>query len=393
VLTSKISSGMPGHRTPTGVFAILQRARYHESNLYSNAPMPFMQRLTWSGVALHAGKLPGYPASHGCIRLPYAVAEQMFGLLRLGARVVVTHDPVTPQAIAHTALPQPRTTHVPSPEAPRVPLTLATTAMMFPQAPVIELAPRAAAEHEKRRVATELAAARDVAKQRLADAAAAADAANAARRDRLAAEAVVGHYQLQAQRFARDVARAASDEDRVQAEASLFAAEEAIADAQAAVATVRANEVALLDASFPAARRAREAEDAVDRAEAAVRLAAVGTEPISIFVSRKEGRLYARQGFTPVFDAAIELTDAGRPLGTHVFQAHADVADPARLTWTAVSTGVGGSAAQALERLRLPASLEDRIAKRLFAGATLIISDTGLGPETGQGTDFVVLTP
>src|SRR5690606_8804076 len=102
-----ISSGQPGHRTPTGVFSILQKARYHESNIYSGAPMPFMQRLTWSGIALHAGQLPGYPASHGCIRLPYQFAQRLFGLTRIGARVVVSHDPVAPVAIAHERLPVP----------------------------------------------------------------------------------------------------------------------------------------------------------------------------------------------------------------------------------------------------------------------------------------------
>lgn len=73
-----ISSGKPGNETPTGVFPILQKSRDHRSNLYNNAPMPFMQRLTWDGIALHAGRIPGYPASHGCVRLPKAFAEQLF---------------------------------------------------------------------------------------------------------------------------------------------------------------------------------------------------------------------------------------------------------------------------------------------------------------------------
>lgn len=87
---STISSGKPGHETPTGVFTILEKAREHYSNLYDNAPMPFMQRLTWSGVALHAGTLPGHPASHGCVRLPYAFSEKLFAATRTGMTVIVT---------------------------------------------------------------------------------------------------------------------------------------------------------------------------------------------------------------------------------------------------------------------------------------------------------------
>ncbi|WP_420145744.1 L,D-transpeptidase family protein [Sphingobium sp.] len=87
---ASVSTGAKGHRTPTGDFPILQKRQWHRSNLYSNAPMPFMQRLTWAGIALHAGHNPGYPVSHGCIRLPYAFARQLFALTRIGMPVEVT---------------------------------------------------------------------------------------------------------------------------------------------------------------------------------------------------------------------------------------------------------------------------------------------------------------
>jgi hypothetical protein len=86
---STASTGKPGHDTPSGAYTILQKRREHYSNLYDDAPMPFMQRLTWGGVALHAGHLPGYPASHGCIRLPLAFAEHLFATTGLGTAVVV----------------------------------------------------------------------------------------------------------------------------------------------------------------------------------------------------------------------------------------------------------------------------------------------------------------
>ncbi|MEI9900407.1 MAG: L,D-transpeptidase family protein [Hyphomicrobium sp.] len=96
IAKSPISSGMTGHPTPTGVFSILEKNRIHHSNLYGGAPMPFMQRVTNSGVAMHAGDLPGYPASHGCIRLPYSFARNLFGITDVGARVIISDDDLTP---------------------------------------------------------------------------------------------------------------------------------------------------------------------------------------------------------------------------------------------------------------------------------------------------------
>lgn len=93
---ASVSTGTSGHRTPTGEFTILQKREWHRSNLYSNAPMPFMQRLTWDGVALHAGHNPGYPASHGCIRLPAAFARSLFGMTQLGTLVRVNADALRP---------------------------------------------------------------------------------------------------------------------------------------------------------------------------------------------------------------------------------------------------------------------------------------------------------
>jgi hypothetical protein len=94
---STVSTGKPGKETPTGVFTILQKAVKHRSNKYSNASMPFMQRLTWDGVAMHAGNLPGYPASHGCVRLPAGFAKLLFGITSLGLTVVITDDPLAPE--------------------------------------------------------------------------------------------------------------------------------------------------------------------------------------------------------------------------------------------------------------------------------------------------------
>jgi hypothetical protein len=104
VSTAPVSSGKPSTPTPTGIFTILQKNKEHRSNLHNDAPMPNMQRITWSGVALHAGDLPGYAASHGCIRLPYRFSEDLFAHTSLGTRVIVTDEPVEPQSFAHPRL-------------------------------------------------------------------------------------------------------------------------------------------------------------------------------------------------------------------------------------------------------------------------------------------------
>lgn len=101
IARSTISSGKPGHETPTGVFPILQKRREHYSNLYDNAPMPFMQRLTWDGIALHGGRIPGYPASHGCVRLPHAFAEKLFELTDRDVNVVVADATSHSLAVVH----------------------------------------------------------------------------------------------------------------------------------------------------------------------------------------------------------------------------------------------------------------------------------------------------
>jgi hypothetical protein len=114
---STISSGKPGNSTPTGVFTILQKNKVHFSSTYDNAPMPYMQRLTWKGVALHAGNLPGYPASHGCVRLPLEFAKRLFDVTEMGGTVVIAgghEDPVNRPVAGVLAPPMAGVTPVPA---------------------------------------------------------------------------------------------------------------------------------------------------------------------------------------------------------------------------------------------------------------------------------------
>ncbi|BCP54810.1 hypothetical protein K32_34270 [Kaistia sp. 32K] len=101
---STCSTGKPGHETPTGVFTILQKDRDHHSTTYDDAPMPNMNRLTWSGIALHAGKLPGYPASHGCVRLPMAFSDKLFGVTHVGTPVIIADTTAFPSSVIHPGM-------------------------------------------------------------------------------------------------------------------------------------------------------------------------------------------------------------------------------------------------------------------------------------------------
>src|SRR6476660_2347346 len=108
IARSSVSTGTHGHPTPLGVFSVISKQRWHRSNIYSSAPMPYMQRITWSGIALHAGVVPGHPASHGCIRLKSDFAVRLWHLTKRGTRVIIAHGDVQPVEITNPHLFQPK---------------------------------------------------------------------------------------------------------------------------------------------------------------------------------------------------------------------------------------------------------------------------------------------
>jgi len=296
VAEAPISTGVPGHPTPMGVFSVIAKSRYHSSNIYSGAPMPYMQRITWSGIALHQGPLPGFPASHGCIRLPEAFAVKLWGLSKLGMRVVITRDQVAPVRFADAHL-----------IAPKPPQDVTGTAM-------------AAATEE-------------------------------------------------------------------------------------VAATVGADKPA----------DALKLPDAPKQPVARIK----PPKPVQAFISRKEGKVYVRQGFEPIFDTPITIAAPDQPWGTHVFTV-TDIKD-GKANWTALTLPSGyvhkpgkekmsakarerqekraadlanaPTAAQALERFDLPPDATTRIGELLTVGSSLIVSDNALSDETGAETGFIVLTP
>ncbi len=420
VARSMISTGVPGHPTPKGVFTIIGRERYHRSNIYSGAPMPLMQRITWSGIAMHVGVVPGRPASHGCIRLPAAFAAKLWGMTRIGERVIISPREVTPIDFAHPLLPAPK----------MIALTYAGQAPS-PGATVPWASPKDFAEQLKARAVADAAAAAKTVKEAAAAVVQLQEEVARAAAERQAAEAMQASALSKAGRAmaSLDAARAGKDKQS-QVSARLNAMDappigKADADrlpsepTEAAAATARlemANSAfAAKDGQLTDALKrlsdATAASQASANAEADARRRLT---PVSVLISRKDHRIYVRQGLAPLFDAPISVRDPDAPFGSHVFIATA--ADGTSLRWSVVSLpqqeprerskvrpeqiepqsidvsvrNVSGPA-EALERVGMTDDIRDRIAERLWIGGSIIVSDQPLSGETGNvGTDITV---
>jgi lipoprotein-anchoring transpeptidase ErfK/SrfK len=331
IAEAPVSTGMKGHPTPTGVFSVIQKEKWHRSNIYSGAPMPYMQRITWSGVALHAGVLPGYPASHGCIRMPADFATRLYGMTKMGTRVIVARHGVAPAEFTHPKL--------------------ALLKKRPEPAPVAEPAKPA---------------------DKGADAGANPDLAG------------------------KTASATVSVTDGVTAVAATTN-EEPKAEPPAV-----APALPLVEFGPPRPLK---------------------PGPVAIFVSKKEGKLFVRKGFEPLFQFPVKFARPNEPLGTHVYTATEFQDDGQTLRWIALSLPpepkaeprvevrrikgrlvretrpapaahleAPASAQEALDRVELPQEALDRLAELMSPGANLTVSDKGLGGETGLGTDFIVLS-
>jgi hypothetical protein len=423
VTRGKVSTGMPGHRTPVGIFSIIGQERYHNSNIYSGAPMPFMQRITWSGIALHLGVVPGYPASHGCIRLPASFAQKLWGMTKIGERVVIAPHEVAPAEFAHPLLPVPKMQPSPavvSENTPAKVTEIATTANeSLPVGAPKMLNPIEYARALKTSTAVEVAAAAKAVKELSDRAGVRSDEARRAVAELRAAEAARAQAEARLAAKAKGLEAASAPSARKAIEAA-----KATAEANLIEATRRFDEANAGDAlKTPEAREALDAERALIKARAALANAQVTAKeavrrnlPVSILVSRKDKRIYIRQGLAPVLDAPATIRDPEMPLGTHVYIASSLQNGGQSLGWSVVSmpsSGVAGegqgsrrerekatrseplstpsSPAQALERVEIPKEVSARISELLWTGSSLIISDQPLSDETSDvGTDIVV---
>jgi hypothetical protein len=425
---SPVSSGMAGHRTPPGVFTVLEKNRFHFSNIYSGAPMPYMQRLTWSGVALHGGVVPGYPASHGCVRLPHKFAPELWGMTTLGTRVVVApHDPVA-APVEHARLPAPRLLPLPpgvaelsgkGAEVASAPGGTMTDAGA-PSALSKLLNPVERAKAMRGFVVKDAADKAKSAKAAVETAAARADEARRAAAALRAAEHALilarRRHEIATKTAETAAARAADTAAAERAKAALTTVEADLAAAERRTEEASLIEAVALEASAAAAAVVVETEHARREAAAALKLSERADAPISILVSRKAGKVFIRQAWIPIHEAPVTFTDDGPALGTHVYLAMAPSAEGERMSWLSVSLPASApepprqrgkamakpvptpappseTATGALTRFELPASTRRFIEERLWTGATLIVSDVGTSPhETGLHTDFVVLT-
>jgi hypothetical protein len=453
-----VSTGMAGHLTPIGIFSVIEKEVFHRSNIYSGAPMPFMQRITWSGVALHAGVLPGHPASHGCIRMPHDFAVKLFHMTQRGARVLVVHNEVAPQPFESARLftklrPADKVSTLVAPpvavetaQASRTADTRTPNMMSdtvdpphVVEAPAQPKPPEAAANVVGSNAPAVAADASTPAAHE-----AAKDAPHDAAKDGGAKDAVQ-------KADAQPAAKPASETATPQSAPPQTAAAPDTKSGEPATGTVLVNPITVTPAHpievqktfvpkvapavapvapMPAAAPAPVVAPApVIKAS----LQPYGPErplrsgPITVFVSKKEGKLYVRKGFQPVFSAPVSIVHPEQPLGTHLFTAIEQNPDGISFRWLSVTMpnehtakkkktevvhyvtvkghkvrkvekvaepapAPAATAAEALERIEIPEGAREHISALMSPGASLIISDQGLGSETGTETDFIVLT-
>jgi hypothetical protein len=384
ILRAPVSSGSKGRETPAGIFSVIQKVEEHYSNLYDDAFMPHMQRITWSGIALHGGVLPGRAASHGCVRLPFDFAERLFDMTAMGMRVIVAPGDVAPVEFTHPLLFQPKpgivalaaSRHTEAQEAAMKAAEARTAAGTAAREATQAKAPVRAAENLKRKAEAQLAA----------------------------AETRVG--------------AGISAEEKEQAESAKAQAAAKVAELQLQWDVANVDLQLRLDAATSARQAAATAETARATTADAARQVASELQPASVLISRKTQKLYVRQAFKPVFESPVTIADPDRPIGTHVFTAVERMADDTKLRWSVVSLRSGllpsgaaepqnrapkgsardvapvptdpDSAKAALDRIAIPQDVLDRIAG-IAPRSSLIVTDEPMSSETGKGTEFVVL--
>ncbi len=373
IVRAPVSTGVKDRETPAGVFAVVEKDKDHHSTMYDDASMPNMQRITWNGLALHGGPLPGYAASHGCVRMPYGVAEKLFDKTRIGMRVIVSPDDAAPADFSHPAL-----------------------SLFMPNAEVIAAAP-ARAETLAREAVESVTAAAQTKKAAATTARESAPLAASLRKlERLKARA-------DAELVSADkaVATAKTDQAKAKAEDRKQKAAARATELGAQFDTAKTDASAKLDAASAAKEAAKMAQTKkADIAKAALD-AKLALEPFSIYISRATRMLYVRRnthkpapdGGGEVFDTSIEvpvtIRDPGKPIGTHVFTAVAR--NDAGLHWTAVTIENRDDAKNALDRITIPKEVLDRIGPTALPRSSIVVSDEPLSEETNYRTEFVAV--
>jgi L,D-transpeptidase catalytic domain len=370
ILRAPVSTGTTGRETPAGVFALLEKDKDHHSSMYDDAWMPNMQRITWNGIALHGGPLPGYAASHGCVRMPYGFAEKLFDKTQIGMRVIIS--PIDAE-----------------------PVEFSDPALFVPNAQAIAAAPAKA--ETLVREAAEAAKTADEAKKAAASAIREAAALTASLRKleqlkkRADAELAYADKALATAKTELATTRAAELKQKLAAKAAELATQ---LDAANADAKSKPDAAAIKEAAKAAATKKADTARAANDAKLAL-------EPVSVYISRATQKLYVRRdthkpapdGGGEVFDSTIEvpvtIRDPDRPLGTHVFTAMAR--NDTGLRWSVVTIDNGDDAKNALDRITIPQDVLDRIGPTALPRSSIIVSDEPLSKETNYRTEFVAV--
>ena len=374
IYRAPVSTGISGRETPAGVFALIEKDKDHHSTMYDDAWMPNMQRITWNGIALHGGPLPGYAASHGCVRMPYGFAEKLFNKTRIGMRVIIAPNDAAPVEFTHAAL------FKPNPEA-------------------IAVAPARA--ETLAREATEAAQAAGEAKKAIAKAVRETKLFTVSLRNlesrKRSADAELASA---AKMLDKALALAKTDEAKARAEDRKQKATAKAAELDAQLESARADAKSKLEAPAAAKDAAKAAEARKAATAKAATEAKLALEPVSIYISRATQKLYVRRNTHKrypdggeVFDFSITvpvtIRDPDKPIGTHVFTAMAR--SDAGLRWTAVTIDEGDNTKDALDRITIPQDLIDRIAPTAMPRSSIIVSDEPLSRETNYRTEFVAV--
>jgi hypothetical protein len=370
IFRAPVSTGTTGRETPAGVFALLEKDPDHHSSLYDDAWMPNMQRITWNGIALHGGPLPGYAASHGCVRMPYDFAEKMFDKTRIGMRVIISPNDAAPVEFSHPAL-------------------------FMPKADAIAAAPARA--ETLAREAAQAATTADEAKKTASTTARESASLNASLRklewQKRSADAELAYID-------KVLAAAKTDEARAKAEEAKQKADLKATEAGTQLEAAKADAKSKLEAAAAAKDAVKAATTKkADTAKAASE-AKLALEPVSVYISRATQKLYVRRNTHKawadggeVFDSSIEVPVAIRNpdqrIGTHIFTAMAQ--SDAGLRWSVVTIDDSDDAKDALDRITIPQDLLDRIAPTAVPRSSIIISDEPLSKETNYRTEFVAV--
>ena len=369
ILRAPVSTGIKGRETPAGIFAVVDKEVDHRSNMYDDAWMPHMQRVTWNGIALHGGPLPGYAASHGCVRMPFGFAEKLYDKTWIGMRVIISPNDAAPVQFSHPSLFMPKADAIAA--APQRAESLAREAAEAAKAVVPAKKAAAAAARETASLTAALRKLRSLKARTDAELASA---------DKAIASAKTDQAKVRAEEWRQKAASRAEE-----------------AGKQLDIATADAK-------SKPDAAAAKDAVKAAEAKKAATAKAALDAKlalgPVSIYISRATQKLYVRRNTHKpwpdggeVFDSSIEvpvtIRNPDKRIGTHVFTAMAR--NDAGLRWSAVTVDDGDDAKDALDRITIPQEVLDRIAPTAMPRSSIIISDEPLSKETNYRTEFVAV--